>query len=236
MSAVARSTPPKPLTWRSTKPATARPARPGGSTPTASTVPSADTVTSPATRCAPTSAAATPSRRRPAVPGPCESTPALCQPSSRPGARPAGNTRRSSDLCVRPARLRQNHAMTDTTRPADVAADDLVAAARALGPLIEAERPRMEAERQLTGPVVAALQELGAFRMAVPRELGGPELDPMTQVRIVEELSRLDGSVGWCVMIAAAASYVPGFLAPDAARRWFGPPDACLAGQLAPTG
>jgi alkylation response protein AidB-like acyl-CoA dehydrogenase len=126
--------------------------------------------------------------------------------------------------------------MTDTTRPADVAADDLVAAARALGPLIEAERPRMEAERQLTGPVVAALQELGAFRMAVPRELGGPELDPMTQVRIVEELSRLDGSVGWCVMIAAAASYVPGFLAPDAARRWFGPPDACLAGQLAPTG
>jgi len=126
--------------------------------------------------------------------------------------------------------------MTDTTRPADVAADDLVAAARALGPLIEAERDRMEAERQLTGPVVAALQELGAFRMAVPRELGGPELDPVTQVRIVEELSRLDGSVGWCVMIAAAASYVPGFLAPDAARRWFGPRDACLAGQLAPTG
>ena len=56
----------------------------------------------------------------------------------------------------------------------------------------------------------------------------------MTQVRIVEELSRLDGSVGWCVMIAAAASYVPGFLAPDVAARWFGAPDACLAGQLAP--
>jgi alkylation response protein AidB-like acyl-CoA dehydrogenase len=37
-------------------------------------------------------------------------------------------------------------------------------------------------------------------------------------------------------MIAAAASYVPGFLTPEAADRWFGAPDACLAGQLAPTG
>jgi alkylation response protein AidB-like acyl-CoA dehydrogenase len=37
-------------------------------------------------------------------------------------------------------------------------------------------------------------------------------------------------------MIAAAASYVSGFLSPAAAERWFGPADACLAGQLAPTG
>ena len=41
-------------------------------------------------------------------------------------------------------------------------------------------------------------ESLGAFRLAVPRAYGGLELDPMTQVRVVEELSRLDGSVGWC--------------------------------------
>ena len=131
--------------------------------------------------------------------------------------------------------------MTIATRSTDAgggpsATDDLVAAARALGPLIEADRGRMEAERRLSPPVVAGLHELGAFRLAVPRAIDGPEVDPMTQVRVVEELSRLDGSVGWCVMIAAAASYVPGFLSPEAARRWFGAPDACLAGQLAPTG
>jgi alkylation response protein AidB-like acyl-CoA dehydrogenase len=121
--------------------------------------------------------------------------------------------------------------MTTVTTP-----DDLVAGARAMAPLIEEGRARMDAERRLPPPIVGALQELGALRMAVPAELGGPELDPVTQVRIVEELSRLDGSVGWCVMIAAAASYVPGFLSPEAARRWFGPADACMAGQLAPTG
>jgi alkylation response protein AidB-like acyl-CoA dehydrogenase len=126
--------------------------------------------------------------------------------------------------------------MTTATRTANDSADDLVERARTLGPLIEAERSWMEAERRLSPRVVTALQELGAFRMAVPRAIGGPELDPVTQVRVVEELSRLDGSVGWCVMIAAAASYVPGFLTPEAADRWFGAPDACLAGQLAPTG
>ena len=94
----------------------------------------------------------------------------------------------------------------------------------------------MDAERRLPESVVQALRDLGALRMAVPHEHGGPQLDPITQVAIVEELSRLDGSVGWCAMIAAASSYVAAFLEPDVAQRWFGPADACMAGQLAPTG
>lgn len=94
----------------------------------------------------------------------------------------------------------------------------------------------MDAERRLPGAVVAGLANLGALRMAVPLDHGGPQLDPVTQVMLVEELSRLDGSVGWCTMIAAAASYVAAFLEPEAAQRWFGPADACMAGQLAPTG
>jgi indole-3-acetate monooxygenase len=112
----------------------------------------------------------------------------------------------------------------------------LVNQASTLGPIVEQTRDEMDQQRHLSAPVVSAMQDLGAFRMAVPVELGGPALDPMTQVAVVEELSRLDGSVGWCAMIAAAGSYVSGFLTPDAARRWFGPVDACLGGQLAPTG
>lgn len=115
-------------------------------------------------------------------------------------------------------------------------ATELVARARALGPVVEAGRAEMDVQRRLSAPVVAGLRELGALRMAVPRDLGGPELDPMAQVALVEELSRLDGSVGWCSMIAGAGSYVAGFLSPAASQRWFGPADACLAGQLAPTG
>ncbi|MPY91884.1 MAG: hypothetical protein GEV08_02130 [Acidimicrobiia bacterium] len=120
--------------------------------------------------------------------------------------------------------------------PTEVTPGDLVARAHALGPLVEASRAQMDAERRLPAIVVEALQHLGALRAAVPRQLGGPELGPAAQVELVEELSRLDGSVGWCAMIAAAGSYVSGFLDPVTAERWFGPADACLAGQLAPTG
>ena len=55
----------------------------------------------------------------------------------------------------------------------------------------------MEAERRLPPDLARALMEAGVFRMGVPRAYDGVEFDPMSQVRIVEELSRINGSVGW---------------------------------------
>ena len=60
------------------------------------------------------------------------------------------------------------------------------------------------------------------FRMGTPRVYGGGELDPMSQVRVVEELSRIEGSVGWLSMISTAGSFLPAFLEPAAAQRLFG--------------
>ena len=37
-----------------------------------------------------------------------------------------------------------------------------------------------ERERHLMDPVVAALQDAGFFRMLVPRDLGGLQVDPLT--------------------------------------------------------
>lgn len=94
----------------------------------------------------------------------------------------------------------------------------------------------MEAERRLAPQVVDALRTLGAFRLAVPRAYGGLELDPMTQVRVVEELSRMDGSVGWCAMISSAGSFSGAFLTPAVAQRMFGSIEFSLAGQVVPVG
>jgi alkylation response protein AidB-like acyl-CoA dehydrogenase len=41
------------------------------------------------------------------------------------------------------------------------------------------------------------------FGMAMPRAWGGPELDPLTQFRVIEALAMADGSVGWCAMIGS---------------------------------
>ncbi|MBI3246396.1 MAG: acyl-CoA dehydrogenase family protein [Deltaproteobacteria bacterium] len=123
-----------------------------------------------------------------------------------------------------------------TTQQDMQAATDIMSETQALAPLIEEFRSTMETERRLPAPVVDALRELGALRLAVPRAYGGLELDPMTQVKVVEELSRLDGSVGWCAMISSAGSFASAFLAPEIAQRLCGHTDFSLAGQVVPVG
>ncbi len=76
--------------------------------------------------------------------------------------------------------------------------------------------------------------EAGVFRMAVPRAYGGGELDPMTQVRVIEELSRMEGSVGWLAMIGAAGGPMAAFMDPPVARRLFGQVDSVGAGMIRP--
>ena len=55
--------------------------------------------------------------------------------------------------------------------------------------------------------LVAKLKRAGLFGLGQPRRLGGMELDPATQVRIVEEVSHADGSAGWTVLIGNSTSF-----------------------------
>src|SRR5438874_11774251 len=91
-------------------------------------------------------------------------------------------------------------------------ADALVEAARALGPTIRAAADEIERGRRLPLPIVQALKDAGMFRMPMPRIWGGPEVDILTQVRVVEALSYADASVGWCVMIGSDGGYFSAFL------------------------
>ena len=76
----------------------------------------------------------------------------------------------------------------------------------------------------------------GLLRAGVPSSLGGPEIDLVTQIEAFEELGRIEGSVGWCAMIAAQTSWLAGQLEPTEAKTIFGPDDARAAGVFAPTG
>lgn len=111
----------------------------------------------------------------------------------------------------------------------------VLAAAKRLAPRIRAAAVTIEAERGIPDDLLLALREAGVFRMARPRLYGGPELDPMTQVRVIEELSAADASVGWCTMIGVVAGYMSAHLDPGAAERLFDG-DSILAGQVAPRG
>src|SRR5262249_43293839 len=68
------------------------------------------------------------------------------------------------------------------TTPND--AESILRAVTALVPQIIESREEIEHERRLPLPIVEALQQAGAFRMTMPRDWGGAEIDPLSQLRI----------------------------------------------------
>ena len=110
-------------------------------------------------------------------------------------------------------------------------------AARALAPQIQGFAEEIERSRRLPLPLVEAVAQAGLFRLWVPRALGGEEADPMTLVRVVEEVSRADGSVGWCVAIGGGSGVFGGYLPSDSAREIYGSdPNVRMAGAFRPFG
>ncbi len=80
---------------------------------------------------------------------------------------------------------------------------DMVEAVRALGPAIDAVADRIDHERRLPDELVHDLRTTGVFEMYLPRYAGGPEVHPLTAFAVTEELTRHDGSVGWCAQVAS---------------------------------
>jgi indole-3-acetate monooxygenase len=114
---------------------------------------------------------------------------------------------------------------------------DVVAAAKSLVPLILAVREEGERGRRVPPELAEALAAAGLLQIFLPRSMGGPELDPLTAFRAIEEISKADGSVGWCAMIASAVSLFLGWLPADVGRRFCGDPaDFRGAGSLRPLG
>src|SRR5262250_2793506 len=112
-----------------------------------------------------------------------------------------------------------------------------VVAAINLAPHIRAVREELETTRRVPLSLVQAINAAGLFCPYLPHALGGLELPPLTVFRVIEEISKVDGSVGWCTMIASSESLLTGWLSTASGRTLFGqPPDVRLAGSLRPEG
>src|SRR3954464_2216090 len=82
---------------------------------------------------------------------------------------------------------------------------ELVERARALLPLLNEHADANDASGELVAPVVDALHDGGFFGMWVPQSLGGSELMPLDSLKVIEELTYGDPSVGWVDMAAGLA-------------------------------
>jgi alkylation response protein AidB-like acyl-CoA dehydrogenase len=127
----------------------------------------------------------------------------------------------------------ENAAMSTQSAGTSTSADPL-AAVRTLTPMIRQACAEVDRTRRLPAVVVDALRDAGVFRMLAPRALGGAETDPLSFLRVVEEVSYADGSAGWCTMIGGGYAIFGGMLPPPGAREVFGDPSTISAGNFRP--
>jgi len=114
---------------------------------------------------------------------------------------------------------------------------DVLTTVTALAPGIAARSDEIEQQRRLPLDLVDELTTAGCFRMLVPSSHSGDELDLPTEMRVLEELARADGSVAWTVMIGSLAP-VPFAKLPRETfdALYASRPDVILAGTFNPTG
>ena len=111
-----------------------------------------------------------------------------------------------------------------------------IEAARKLAPQIRACADEIEAQRELPRALFEALADAGIFHLAVPRAIGGGEIDLPTYIQVIEELGKADASTGWCVNQGAIyATYASRMPRAIARQIWIDPPRAVVANTPAAT-
>ena len=142
-------------------------------------------------------------------------------------------------MYTRPLALPDAFSLTERVAPILAAGqampddDPVLHAAVGLAVQIRAAGDEIEQCRRLPREIAVAMQKAGIFGMAMPRAWGGPELDPLTQFRVIEALAMAEGSAGWCAMIGCDGGYVTAFLDQDIGRAMY--PDLRVATAVAAT-
>src|SRR5579864_7538236 len=96
---------------------------------------------------------------------------------------------------------------------------DYIERVRALASLITEQAERSERERQLSPQIVEAFHKAGLFRILLPTRLSGGELTLPDALRVIEEVSRIDGSAGWNLAICAGSALFGSFISKDGFER-----------------
>src|SRR5437016_5563768 len=115
-------------------------------------------------------------------------------------------------------------------------ARSLLEAAKKLAPMIQAAAPESEDLRELPRPLFEAISDAGLVHMALPRAIGGGEIDLPTYIQVIEELGKADASTGWVVnQLAIYGTYASRMPRAVAKMIWIDTPHGCVANTPAAT-
>jgi indole-3-acetate monooxygenase len=108
---------------------------------------------------------------------------------------------------------------------------------REMAPEIVSRAAEIEAARRLPFDVIVKLKSIGVFRMFAPRRYGGLEMDYPAGMQVISELSKIDGAIGWTVMIAAGLTMFASLVQKETLDVIYDAgPDVVFAGSGAPMG
>jgi len=107
---------------------------------------------------------------------------------------------------------------------------------RALRPVIEAHRHEGDGLHHLPDAIARAFTEANVYRLLLPDEFGGENIDLLTYYDLVEEVASYDGSVGWNFSIGSSTPIILGDLSPTRLHAIFASPDSCVAASASPPG
>ncbi|MGX7728313.1 acyl-CoA dehydrogenase family protein [Rhodococcus sp. 2H158] len=104
-----------------------------------------------------------------------------------------------------------------------------------LAELLSSNAARADADRRIPQENIDALAAAGLFKLAVPRRLGGHEVDFATFLKVTSTLARSCGSTAWVATLINVGGWLVG-LYPDQAQRevFEADPEARVCGVIAP--
>ena len=112
----------------------------------------------------------------------------------------------------------------------------MLEAAKALAPKIRSCADQIEAERELPPALFDELADAGLFKLALPRSLGGVEIDLPSYIEVLGELGDADASTAWvvnqCSIFATYAARMPHEIAREI---WTDTPRCVVANTSFPT-
>jgi alkylation response protein AidB-like acyl-CoA dehydrogenase len=92
-------------------------------------------------------------------------------------------------------------------------------------------------DRRLPSRVANAMAAAGLYRIAAPLAVGGSELDPLSQIEVIEIVSAADGAAGWNLMIGIEnMGFLGAALTEETARKLYADPGLIVSGALNPLG
>ncbi|WP_063008527.1 oxidoreductase [Nocardia kruczakiae] len=115
--------------------------------------------------------------------------------------------------------------------------EDVLARIKDSAPLIRKNAADGESARRVSDETIDALKQAGAFRMLVPRRLGGLESSSRALLDVTSAIAEADGGAAWVVMLSNTNAWLAALKGgSDLEEMYAASPDLIVAGVLAPSG